>query len=481
MLLNTDSNLNSRRSFLLRLYYFWDLLVVLLCFWLAINLTSPTKEWIMIGKLLKDNLLFIAILFIIWHLTFSNFNLYGSKRLSFGLDFIGMFKATVVGTAFIVVLAELFVPEIVTSKFIIVFWFLATLFVLLTRAFLSAFLKLSRKQNRNLRNIIIVGHRHRGQLIAKLLREHPEVGYRVLGFVDNISNKDEPEILGNGHESLGSLEEFPDLLSETTVDEVFIALPIKSYYEKIDTIVNQCKEQGIPVRLSSDFFHLEEVKTKFGYLGTTPIMTLYNGMEESLEMTVKRIIDILVSVVLLLGLLPLLLLVALFIKISSQGPVFFSQKRIGLHKREFDLYKFRTMVTNAEVIQHELESLNEASGPVFKINNDPRVTKIGKILRRLSIDELPQLFNVLVGDMSLVGPRPLPVRDFDKFDENWTRRRFSVRPGITCIWQTSGRSDISFEQWMKLDLKYIDNWSLLLDIKILTKTIPAVIKGSGAY
>ena len=481
MLLNADSNLYTRRSFLLRLYNCWDLTVVLLCLGLAINLTSSSKDWLMIVMLFKNNLLFIAIFLLIWHLTLSNFNLYGSKRLSSELDFSGIFKATVVGTAFIVVLAELSVTSIVSPGFIIVFWFLSSLSVLLTRVLLRAFLKLTRKWNRNLRNIIIVGHRHRGQLIAKLLREHPEIGYRVLGFVDDINDREKAVTSVNEYELLGSLAEFPDLLSETTVDEVFIALPIKSFYEEIDTIVNQCKEQGVPVRLSSDFFHLEQVKTKFGYLGSTPIMTLYNGMEENLGMIIKRIIDISVSVVLLISLFPLLVLAAILIKTSSPGPVLFSQKRIGLHKREFSLYKFRTMVTNAEVIQHKLESLNEVSGPVFKLSDDPRVTKIGKILRRYSIDEIPQFFNVLKGEMSLVGPRPLPVRDFDKFDENWTRRRFSVRPGITCIWQTSGRSNISFEQWMKLDLKYIDNWSLLLDIKILSKTIPAVIKGTGAY
>jgi len=481
MLLNADSKLYTRRSFLLRLYNCWDLAVVLLCFGLAIDLTSSSVEWSMIVMLFMNNLLFTVVFLLIWHLTLSNFNLYGSKRLSFGLDFSGIVKATVIGTAFIVVLAELLVTDLVSPGFIIVFWFLVSLSIVLTRVLLRAFLRLTRKQNRNLRNIVIVGHRHRGQRIAKLLREHPEIGYRVLGFVDDISDRDKLETLEKNSKLLASLKGFPDLLSETTVDEVFIALPIKSYYEKIDTIVNQCKEQGIPVRLSSDFFHLEKVKTKFGYLGSTPIMTLYNGMEENLEMIIKRIIDISVSVLLLIGLFPLLVLAAVLIKMSSSGPILFSQKRIGLHKREFDLYKFRTMVTDAEVIQDKLESLNEASGPVFKLSDDPRVTKIGKTLRRYSIDELPQFFNVLKGEMSLVGPRPLPIRDFDKFDKNWTRRRFSVRPGITCIWQTSGRSNISFEQWMKLDLKYIDEWSLFLDVKILTKTIPAVIKGTGAY
>jgi lipopolysaccharide/colanic/teichoic acid biosynthesis glycosyltransferase len=168
------------------------------------------------------------------------------------------------------------------------------------------------------------------------------------------------------------------------------------------------------------------------------------------------------------------------ILLTSPGPVLFTQKRVGLHKRDFLVYKFRTMVVGAEKRQKEIEHLNEVSGPVFKIKNDPRITTVGKFLRKTSIDELPQLINVLKGDMSLVGPRPLPIRDYAGFSEDWQRRRFSVRPGITCLWQVSGRSQISFDKWMELDLQYIDKWSLWLDLQILLRTIPAVLKGEGA-
>jgi lipopolysaccharide/colanic/teichoic acid biosynthesis glycosyltransferase len=168
------------------------------------------------------------------------------------------------------------------------------------------------------------------------------------------------------------------------------------------------------------------------------------------------------------------------IKAASDGPVFFLQERIGYNKRRFRIYKFRTMIQGAEHMMAELESLNEASGPVFKIKNDPRITLLGKFLRRTSIDELPQLINVLKGDMSLVGPRPLPMRDYQGFSEDWQRRRFSVRPGITCLWQINGRCSIPFDQWMRMDIQYLDEWSLWLDLKILARTIPAVLKGSGA-
>jgi lipopolysaccharide/colanic/teichoic acid biosynthesis glycosyltransferase len=172
--------------------------------------------------------------------------------------------------------------------------------------------------------------------------------------------------------------------------------------------------------------------------------------------------------------------VALLIKSTSPGPLFFSQVRVGLNKRQFKMYKFRTMVANAEQMQDQLLSMNEMSGPVFKIRHDPRITPCGRILRKISIDELPQLFNVLLGDMSLVGPRAMSLRDYQLFDQDWQRRRFSVKPGITCLWQIKGRNSIPFEKWMELDVEYIDKWSLWLDFKILVQTLPAVVRGTGA-
>jgi lipopolysaccharide/colanic/teichoic acid biosynthesis glycosyltransferase len=184
--------------------------------------------------------------------------------------------------------------------------------------------------------------------------------------------------------------------------------------------------------------------------------------------------------VLLVLLLPLFLVVAILIKLTSNGPVFFLQERVGRNKRRFRIHKFRTMIPNAEQMLAQLEAMNELTGPVFKIKNDPRLTPIGKYLRRASIDELPQLLNVLKGEMSLVGPRPMAVRDFEGFSEDWQRRRFSIRPGITCLWQINGRNSIPFHQWMELDMQYIQQWSLWLDLKILARTIPAVLRGTGA-
>jgi len=195
---------------------------------------------------------------------------------------------------------------------------------------------------------------------------------------------------------------------------------------------------------------------------------------------IKRLTDAVVSAVLLLALAPVFLLVTALIRLTSKGPVFFRQTRIGYGKRPFEILKFRTMVVDAEKLMAQVEHLNETQGPTFKLKNDPRITPLGKFLRKSSLDEIPQLINVLRGDMSLVGPRPLPVRDYEGFSKDWHRRRFSVKPGITCLWQVMGRSSISFDEWMALDMRYIDQWSVWLDIKILFQTIPAVFRGSGA-
>jgi exopolysaccharide biosynthesis polyprenyl glycosylphosphotransferase len=255
---------------------------------------------------------------------------------------------------------------------------------------------------------------------------------------------------------------------------------MKSLYMEASKIFASCEEQGIIVRNLSDIFNSRLARSRTEYFEGEPVISHYTGAMGGWQMGFKRIMDLVLTSILLLVFSPLFLLTAVLIKLDSPGPIFFIQDRVGLNKRRFRLYKFRTMVEGADKQHDELEVLNEVSGPVFKIKNDPRITNIGKFLRKTSIDELPQLINVLKGDMSLVGPRPLPVRDYNGFDKDWHRRRFSVRPGITCLWQVNGRSSIPFEQWMKLDMEYIDRWSLYLDFAILAKTIPSVWKGSGA-
>jgi exopolysaccharide biosynthesis polyprenyl glycosylphosphotransferase len=282
---------------------------------------------------------------------------------------------------------------------------------------------------------------------------------------------------------VGSLvrDELESVIAQEPVDEVFITLPSDKYGPLVEAIVLLCEEQGIIVRLHTELFKLRFARWQVDELDGLPVMTIRSGPPDGWQLLAKRLIDLCGSAVLLLAMAPVFIIITMLIKLDSPGPVFFRQERIGLNKRRFRLFKFRTMIEGADKQQQTLESLNEANGPVFKIKDDPRITRIGKFLRRFSIDELPQLINVFQGEMSLVGPRPLPVRDIERIDVQWHKRRLSVKPGLTCLWQVNGRSDVSFDHWVRMDLEYIDKWSLGLDLKILMRTIPAVLKGSGAY
>jgi exopolysaccharide biosynthesis polyprenyl glycosylphosphotransferase len=253
------------------------------------------------------------------------------------------------------------------------------------------------------------------------------------------------------------------------------------YGALVDTIVRHCEEQGIIVRVRTEMFKTGFARSYTDELEGVPVVTIQSGPQDGWQLIAKRLIDILGSAGLLLVLAPFFAIVTLLIRLDSTGSILFAQERVGLNKRRFRMLKFRTMLDGADQQQLVLEHLNEAEGPVFKIRNDPRITRVGRILRRFSIDELPQLFNVLKGDMSLVGPRPLPVRDVNRINVQWHKRRFSIKPGITCLWQVNGRSNIGFNDWVRMDLDYIDKWSLGLDLKILMKTIPVVLRGPGAY
>jgi exopolysaccharide biosynthesis polyprenyl glycosylphosphotransferase len=277
------------------------------------------------------------------------------------------------------------------------------------------------------------------------------------------------------------VEQLNSVIADQTVDEVLVALPMDKYGPLVEAIVHQCEEQGIIVRLRTEMSNLHVARSYIDQLEGLAVLTIQSGPPDSWRLVIKRLMDIVVSAGVLIALAPVLVAVSILIKLESCGPIFFTQERVGYNKRRFKILKFRTMVTGSDQQQQALEHLNEADGPVFKIKNDPRITGFGRFLRRFSIDELPQLVNVLRGDMSLVGPRPLPVRDVERIELRWHKRRFSIRPGITCLWQVNGRSEIGFDQWVRMDLEYIDRWSLALDFRILLKTLPAVLQGPGAY
>jgi exopolysaccharide biosynthesis polyprenyl glycosylphosphotransferase len=283
-----------------------------------------------------------------------------------------------------------------------------------------------------------------------------------------------------GEQPLGGLDDLEGILMRGAIDEVLIALPIKSCYAEIQRVIDTCERVGVEARYLADVFQHSLARPRLETAVTTVPLISLKVVPDDLRLVVKRGIDVVGAAVGLVLLAPVFLAIATAIKLTSPGPVFFAQTRHGYRKRLFRMYKFRTMVTNAEELLATLEAFNEVSGPVFKIRRDPRITLVGRFLRRTSLDELPQLLNVLRGEMSLVGPRPLPTRDVSKFVEAWPMRRFSVPPGLTCLWQISGRNDVQFGDWMRLDLQYIDSWSLTLDLRILLSTLPAVVRGSGA-
>ena len=356
------------------------------------------------------------------------------------------------------------------------FWMCALTLMIASRSATRGVAAFLRRHGRNLRYVLVVGSNRRAVALAEHLIAHSSMGYRVVGFVDeewHYADAAPPltEML------IGNLASLPDLLRTLALDEVVVALPIASRYQAVRNIVAECRRQGITVRCEGSLFDLESASATRRAL---PLITLNENCWDRYSVVIKRLLDILVSSCALLILSPVFLLVALAVKCTSPGPTFFFQERVGLGKRRFKIMKFRTMVRDAERLIAPLEHLNQSAGPTFKLANDPRVTPVGKLLRKVSLDELPQFINVLLGDMSLVGPRPLPVRDYAGFSEDWHRRRFSVKPGITCLWQVMGRSSIGFDRWMELDMNYIDTWSIWLDLKILLQTIPVVLRGSGA-
>ena len=422
----------------------------------------------------------MIVLLFLWKPAFALIGLYRSKRLTPPFrEFPELLKAAVVATIMLAVVGLVFRVRAITPIVLCRFLPLSLCCLMASRYSMRYILKLLRRRGRNLRQVIVVGTNARAVNFANSLLARPELGYKLAGFVDDAWAS--PRVTeGLPSTLVSNLADFPSFLRNHVVDEVVIALPIKSFYNREEDLLRTCREHGTIVRVLSDLFETSPFKSTVNELATASLLTFSSIPMDTFRLTVKRAVDIIASGLLLILLSPVLLAAYILVKLDSKGPAIFAQERIGLNKRRFRIYKFRSMVANAEKLQAQLESSNEAQGPVFKIRHDPRITRIGKFLRKTSIDELPQLFNVLKGDMSLVGPRPLPVRDYNGFSKDWQRRRFSVRPGITCLWQVNGRSSVSFDQWMRLDMQYIDQWSLWLDMKILARTIPAVLRGSGA-
>lgn len=432
-----------------------------------------------------------------------------------------LLSVTVFSLASMTVLdSELFESIRVDLSFVCKFWLILLIIFSIDRLFLSAVLRWfrHRRPSEELQHALIVGVQNIRAISLSAELTRSESGYSFVGFVDDLPDDD--SIKSDMHiqdekgldavkcyieETMGivcPLKDFEKYVSKTHVDVVFITLPIKSFYDEISKIIHICRLQRIKIRLFNSLFDEValnsdlETDTAACYAPVLPAVCHpdidlshflidvdqdFFGPSE-IQQDLKRMFDLTASLAAIILLSPVFLAVAVAVYLDDGWPVFFTQERIGLNKRRFKIFKFRTMIRNAEELQDKLAKKNEIKGAAFKITGDPRITKIGKFLRKTSLDEIPQFINVLIGDMSLVGPRPLPVWDFLRFNKEtpWHRQRFSIKPGITCLWQVKGRNEIGFEEWMELDIQYIYNWDFWLDFKILFKTVRAVFCCTGA-
>jgi exopolysaccharide biosynthesis polyprenyl glycosylphosphotransferase len=340
-------------------------------------------------------------------------------------------------------------------------------------------LRYFRASGRNFRNLLIAGTGEQARKVYDEIASRPDLGIKVVGFVSLTEDEDWSKYTLLPRPVVASPSTYEAALKRHTIDEVLFTDFIP-YFVTVEGLVQITAEEGVRVTIAADIFSLEIFKSRISYFGDIPLIYYQPSHGDSPALAAKRLIDVSASFLLLIGLSPLMIMVALLIKLDSPGPVFFKQRRVGVNGRKFILLKFRSMVVDAERLLPKLIKKNEMQGPVFKLKNDPRVTRVGHWIRRFSIDELPQLINVLLGDMSLVGPRP-PLPEEVSMYIRKHRRRLSMRPGLTCTWQVSGRNqNPDFDKWMEQDLEYIDNWSLAKDMKLLAKTIPAVILGTGA-
>ncbi|MBX7145611.1 MAG: sugar transferase [Oligoflexia bacterium] len=484
-----------------RVERFGDVAIIIACFFAAYYSRSSLLFWNETldlglqfgGEVLapvRDYFIVLLVALISYLVLLNTFGAYSSMRLSSSWQLLRIsFLSSFI--VFFVLAATLFLLKIDLSRsFIGLFCFLVALFLTGERYLVLNLLRFWRRRGKNFRNILICGFGEQALRLTAEVSRRSELGIRIRVFAhlrDDVPlqladafRREVRRISGSSPGRLiGGSSAIAKALREYAIDEV-IFTDVVDVMPHVEEMVLICSEQGVRTTIAADLFSIGMVKSGLSYFGDMPLIHFQTPPGDRWELSLKRVIDVLGAGLLLVLLAPLFALLAVAIRLDSAGPVFFRQRRMGLNGRIFELIKFRSMRLGAEQQLGELKKFNEMSGPVFKLRDDPRVTRVGRVLRRFSLDELPQLWNVLVGDMSLVGPRP-PIPGEVSMYERRDRRRLSMRPGMTCTWQVSGRNEISdFESWVKLDLEYIDNWSLARDFSLLFRTIPAVIFGRGA-
>jgi len=399
------------------------------------------------------------------------------RRASWFKEFYSVINGTTTGIVVMVVVTFFYRP-LVYSRLLFVYTGVLIIALLgLSRLAKSIVLHKLRQRGIGVIRTLIVGAGEVGRTVMRNIVAQPGLGYQVVGFVDDNPEKGHKDI--GRFRGLGSIDNLPRIVQEEGVDEVIITLPWM-YHRKIVSIMAQCEREGVRARLVPDLFQMSLNRMDVDNLGGIPVIGIKDFSITGWKLAFKRAVDFTVALVGLIVLSPLMLLIALAIKLDSPGPVLFRQVRVGKEGRHFILYKFRSMWEGAEEEKKKLAELDEAEGPIFKIRNDPRCTRVGRFLRRTSLDELPQLYNVLRGEMSLVGPRPPLPSEVEQYEE-WHKKRLEISPGMTGLWQVSGRSDLTFDEMALLDIYYQEQWSPALDMEIFLRTIPTIIFGTGAY
>lgn len=457
-------------------FIFFEYALYLACFTLLFNWrVMPEFNIFQIDSwkvsLVDDYVFLYCVIMVIYSIIMINRNMFSFyKPSSFTDDLTTLVKAVLISFLIATGLIFLLKTGIVYSRLVIViysaFIILIAAIIRLLKRMLITYLK---KKELLTRNVLIIGAGKIGEEIERFIVRNKSSGYRIVGFLDD--HKKQKNVLGK-------IKDLEIMIQTKQIDEVYITIP--SERNLINNTINTVRKYDVDIKIIPEMYNFMTTSVQFNRTDAFPYMQVVKTPLRGINLFLKRLVDIVLSSIGILLCLPLLAITAVMIKIDSRGPIIFKQERIGKNGVPFSIYKFRSMVANAEQLKEKLKDHNEADGPVFKIKKDPRITRLGHILRKYSIDELPQLFNVLRGDMSLIGPRPpLPTEVEQYTDIHW--RRLDVRPGISGLWQVSGRSDISFEEWVNLDIYYIENWNIALDIKIFLRTIPVVLFGKGAY
>jgi exopolysaccharide biosynthesis polyprenyl glycosylphosphotransferase len=446
-----------------------DLTLTLIGFSAAVEIYLYKKA--ILDNIWPDYTLMLAFYGLFWMIMSSSQQVYRSRRfLSAKRELALLTRAHLLTFAATLILMTLLDPAMIHNRFVFYFGILVYLFTVLAHWITRGVLQYWRSRGKNLRNVLILGSGKGAELYLDKVLRNPQLGYRVIGYLA-------PQKHGLNVHYLGNYEELQVVLGNLVIDMVVVTASISD--PEVEKALELCEVMGKSAAILLDEMISRVAHSRSVDFGGLPLVAYDNYPKRPWQEIFKRGIDLAGSGLGIIVLSPFLLMIALTIKFSSKGPVLFSQNRVGLNGRTFKMFKFRSMVVDAEELKKRYAHLNEMSGPVFKIKNDPRVTPIGQFLRKTSLDEFPQLFNVFMGDMSLVGPRPPLPEEVNMYDPKH-RKRLSVKPGITCIWQISGRNEVDFEQWMEMDAEYVDHWSLWLDVEILVKTVPVVLMRKGA-